>query len=63
MKMFWGIQAEKGLYGKLLWSDFERLVLLMGECRFYRQKKAQVIMLGLFKIWLSNLGSNQGPAD
>jgi hypothetical protein len=36
MKMFWEIQAEKGLYGKLLWSDFERLVLRMGECHFYR---------------------------
>jgi hypothetical protein len=39
MKMFWGIQAEKGLYGKLLWSDFERLVLLMGNVVFIDRKK------------------------
>ena len=30
---------------------------------FMSIKKAHFAMSGLFDIWLSNLGSNQGPAD
>ena len=29
----------------------------------YQAEKSPLQMSGLFSIWLSNLGSNQGPAD